>query len=398
MLKTRKIRNRHNIYFAMFSIMLFLVAGIGMSAKEAKAAPDNGPRAEIVNIKVKNSGKKAILTFYDAGNATYTLQRATSERTVTKKRRVDILTHGFASTYVEESWKTMLKTEKTKITIKVKPNKAYRFRIKVKVHGGMSYKSIPVDIYTGKVSVFTKQDCDKYNVTVYGSSKYTKYRLRGFKQSKIMSDDVERRTSQTKKGKSGIVTFTIEQFDFEECIGKWQIEAYTGSKKRGKSLKFKLISRRMNATNTKGTKLDKRAVYYMNKYRREHGLKDVKWSKRLEYGTRLLARDQSTFFGHLRPEGEFDANALLYMLDPMIKNEYYCGSFYLKGTTKITTGGSNLFAGGTDDPEYVFKEWMDSEGHRATILDDEVTEICYASYTWSGKTAVVLQVFGYPKF
>ncbi len=368
----------------LFSILLFGV----WTATTATAAPDNGPRAEITKAKVSDSGRKVTLYFYNAGDATYTLQVATSQKTVTKITRTDFLTYNIPSTFVKESWKTLRKTDSNRITLNLKQNKAYRFRVKVQVHGGMKYESIPVDLYTGKVSVFTHQNSDKFKIDVFGSKKYTKYCLRGYKANKYLVNSVERKVM--KKAKNGKVTFTEPtSYTIDHEIGKYQVKAYKGKKLQKQSLKFKMIERRQNATDTKGTKLHKDALYYMNKYRKEHGLKEVKWSTRLEYGTRLRAKDQCTFFGHVRPEGQFESDEFLYMLTPTIKNDPICGSSYLKGTKIPCSLGSNLYSG-KRSVKKVFEAWMDSEGHRALILEPEATEMCYATYYWNGQEAAVL--------
>ena len=94
----------------------------------------------------------------------------------------------------------------------------------------------------------------------------------------------------------------------------------------------------------------------VNKERVAHGLNKLEASDKLNEVAQLRANEIMTEYSHTRPDGRSCFTAL----DDA--NVYY------------TTSGENIAYGYTT-PEIVVQAWMDSPGHRANILNPDVTMI-----------------------
>jgi hypothetical protein len=102
----------------------------------------------------------------------------------------------------------------------------------------------------------------------------------------------------------------------------------------------------------------------------------------LAYAAQLKANDmaEKSYFAHTSPEG---------------RTPWY---WFTEGGYKFIYAGENLAVNFVDS-EDVVRAWMNSEGHRANILNDKFTEIgiALASGKYNGQdTIYVVQLFGQP--
>ena len=103
---------------------------------------------------------------------------------------------------------------------------------------------------------------------------------------------------------------------------------------------------------------EKRVVELVNVQREKHGLEPLTLSEQLSDGARLKSKDMhdNKYFSHTSPT--------------------YGSPFDMMKSLGITyrTAGENI-AMGYSTPEAVVNAWMNSEGHRANILNASYTEI-----------------------
>lgn len=111
----------------------------------------------------------------------------------------------------------------------------------------------------------------------------------------------------------------------------------------------------------------------VNFYRNQEGLSSLKLSSTLNYGANIRADELTTYYSHTRPDG----TSCFTVLDDL-------GYSY-------STAAENIAAGQTS-AEDVMDDWMNSAGHRANILNKNVTELgvgfaydsdSYYQYYWA---------------
>lgn len=127
----------------------------------------------------------------------------------------------------------------------------------------------------------------------------------------------------------------------------------------------------------------RRVVKLVNDNRQENGLPALAVSPKLTEAAQLKARDMFTkqYFSHRDPRGR--------RADYLLKKIGY----------EFTIAGENL-SREFYSPEGVTKNWMDSPGHRANIIDPEYKEI--GIHALGGKlfgqdTVLVVAIFAAPK-
>ena len=119
-----------------------------------------------------------------------------------------------------------------------------------------------------------------------------------------------------------------------------------------------------------------------NSNRLSQNINPLEFSPILASAAQLKANDMASksYFAHTSPEG---------------KTPWY---WFTEGGYKFLYAGENLAVNFVDS-EDVVRAWMDSQGHRANILNDKFTEIgiAMAPGTYNGRESIyVVQLFGQP--
>lgn len=111
-----------------------------------------------------------------------------------------------------------------------------------------------------------------------------------------------------------------------------------------------------NNSGSQNSSFEKRVVELVNQHRKEAGLSALRMDSTLNKGALIRAKETVTSFSHTRPDGK----SCFTVLDEL-------GYPY-------RTAGENI-AYGQSSPEAVVNAWMNSEGHRANILNANYTKI-----------------------
>lgn len=114
-------------------------------------------------------------------------------------------------------------------------------------------------------------------------------------------------------------------------------------------------------------------VALVNAERAKYGLSALKIDSRVQQAAQVRAAETVQSFSHTRPNGSSFSTALTE-----------AGVSYMRSGENIAYGQST--------PQQVVNAWMNSEGHRANILNSSFTTIG-VGYTLSGGTAYWAQLF-----
>ena len=120
---------------------------------------------------------------------------------------------------------------------------------------------------------------------------------------------------------------------------------------------------------------EKEVLNLVNKERAKYGISALKLDSNVQKAAKIRAGEIKTVFSHTRPNGTKFSTALTQ-------------------TGAIFKGAGENIASGQKSPEEVVKAWMNSEGHRANILNEKYKYIGIGcerkgnSYTW-------VQIFTY---
>lgn len=120
----------------------------------------------------------------------------------------------------------------------------------------------------------------------------------------------------------------------------------------------------------------KQVVKLVNEERTKVGLKEVTLDTNIEAAALVRAKEIETSFSHTRPDGRNFSTAL------QEQNVSFKGA------------GENI-AWGQSSPEAVMKAWMNSDGHRANILNPNYTKIGVGYYQNAKGTNYWTQLFTY---
>lgn len=117
-------------------------------------------------------------------------------------------------------------------------------------------------------------------------------------------------------------------------------------------------------------------VKLVNKERTSRGLSSLKVDKNIKSAALVRAKETEVSFAHTRPNGSSFSTAL-------------------KEQEVSFMGSGENIAWGQKSPEDVMKAWMNSEGHRANILNPQFTKIGVGYYQNSKGTNYWTQLFTY---
>lgn len=117
-------------------------------------------------------------------------------------------------------------------------------------------------------------------------------------------------------------------------------------------------------------------IELVNNYRAQYGLSPVSYDAKVSQAAAIRAKEQETVFSHTRPNGTRCFTAL---------DE--CGVSY--------RGAGENIAMGQNSASEVMNDWMNSEGHRANILNESFTKIGVGLYTDSNGRCYWAQMFIY---
>lgn len=120
-------------------------------------------------------------------------------------------------------------------------------------------------------------------------------------------------------------------------------------------------------------KMAKEVIRLTNIERRKYGLTELKYHAKLQQAAMTRAKELEIKFAHERPDGSDIGTAAF---------EAGVGN----------PGGENIGAGFTK-PEAVVKAWMDSDGHRTTMLQSHYTHIGVGYYKGKNGTRYWVQEF-----
>ena len=120
-------------------------------------------------------------------------------------------------------------------------------------------------------------------------------------------------------------------------------------------------------------KMAKEVIRLTNIERRKYGLTELKYHAKLQQAAMTRAKELEIKFAHERPDGSDIGTAAF---------EAGVGN----------PGGENIGAGFTK-PEAVVKAWMDSDGHRTTMLQSHYTHIGVGYYKGKNGTSYWVQDF-----
>lgn len=124
------------------------------------------------------------------------------------------------------------------------------------------------------------------------------------------------------------------------------------------------------------TSFARQVVVLVNAERKKAGLSEVTLDEKVEAAALVRAKETERSFSHTRPNGSSFSTALKE------QGVSYRGS------------GENI-AWGQKTPEDVMKAWMNSEGHRANILNARFTKIGVGYYQNAKGTNYWTQLFTY---
>ena len=113
----------------------------------------------------------------------------------------------------------------------------------------------------------------------------------------------------------------------------------------------------------------------VNKHRASNGLSPVSLDNAISSAADIRAKEIVRSFSHTRPDGRS------------------CFSVLSDSGISYNGAGENI-AYGQDNPEEVMTAWMNSEGHRANILNGSFTKLGVGVYS-SGGTVYWVQLFTY---
>lgn len=117
-------------------------------------------------------------------------------------------------------------------------------------------------------------------------------------------------------------------------------------------------------------------VKLVNEERVKAGLHPVTLNKEVASAARIRAKEIEVSFSHTRPNGSSFSSVLT------------------ENGIRFNRAGENI-AWGQTSPEQVMKAWMNSDGHRANILDPNFTEIGVGHYQNSKGRNYWVQLFLY---
>ncbi len=120
----------------------------------------------------------------------------------------------------------------------------------------------------------------------------------------------------------------------------------------------------------------KRVVELVNVERAKAGLKELTLDKTIEAAATVRAKEIEKSFSHTRPDGSGFSTAL-------------------KEQGVTYSGAGENIAWGQTSPEAVVNAWMNSEGHRANILNSKFTKIGVGHYQNAKGTNYWAQLFTY---
>ena len=120
-------------------------------------------------------------------------------------------------------------------------------------------------------------------------------------------------------------------------------------------------------------KMAKEVIRLTNIERRKYGLTELKYHAKLQQAAMTRAKELEIKYSHERPDGRDSGTAAF---------EAGVGN----------PGGENIGAGFTK-PEAVVKAWMDSDGHRTTMLQSHYTHIGVGYYKGKNGTGYWVQDF-----
>lgn len=120
-------------------------------------------------------------------------------------------------------------------------------------------------------------------------------------------------------------------------------------------------------------KMAKEVIRLTNIERRKYGLTELKYHAKLQQAAMTRAKELEIKYSHERPDGRDSGTAAF---------EAGVGN----------PGGENIGAGFTK-PEVVVKAWMDSDGHRTTMLQSHYTHIGVGYYKGKNGTGYWVQDF-----
>lgn len=120
-------------------------------------------------------------------------------------------------------------------------------------------------------------------------------------------------------------------------------------------------------------KMAKEVIRLTNIERRKYGLTELKYHAKLQQAAMTRAKELEIKYSHERPDGRDSGTAAF---------EAGVGN----------PGGENIGAGFTK-PEAVVKAWMDSDGHRTTMLQSHYTHIGVGYYKGKNGTGYWVQEF-----
>ena len=127
---------------------------------------------------------------------------------------------------------------------------------------------------------------------------------------------------------------------------------------------------------TQDTTYVEQVVKLVNEERKKAGLSELTLDKSIEAAAHIRAKEIEQLFSHIRPNGSAFATVL--------KEQ---GISY--------TGAGENIAWGQATPEEVMRAWMNSDGHRANILNSKFTKIGVGFYQNSKGVKHWTQLFTY---
>ena len=119
---------------------------------------------------------------------------------------------------------------------------------------------------------------------------------------------------------------------------------------------------------------EEQIVALVNEKRAEAGLGHLAIDETMMAGAEIRAEEQKASFSHTRPDGRT------------------CDTVFDDLSIPMSYFGENLAMGGDGTPSVIVDSWMNSEGHRANIMDGEFDRIGVGCYE-SGNCTYWAQIF-----
>ena len=119
---------------------------------------------------------------------------------------------------------------------------------------------------------------------------------------------------------------------------------------------------------------EEQIVALVNEKRAEAGLGPLAIDETMMAGAEIRAEEQKASFSHTRPDGRT------------------CDTVFDDLSIPMSYFGENLAMGGDGTPSVIVDSWMNSEGHRANIMDGEFDRIGVGCYE-SGNCTYWAQIF-----